>query len=369
MVWRETNVLSARLVVIASTEIGSAFAARAWPLVSCLTALLVALPAAANDAVRFQYDAPAECPDAAAFSARVRERSQHGRFATDGELARTFVVTITVETGGATGRVDFVDADGSHVFRKVRADTCEDAVSGIALVTALAIDGRALPEETPATVPVADPPAAAAAPAPGAHEVVERPPPPPPPPPRAPEREQRHDSTLSFSAGAGAGYASHKGPSGAPTLDIFAGARLSDYSPSARVSAWHFWTQATSEGRRARFRGFGLRLEACPLALGSAPWFFEPCLATDVGVLLASGVASAALAEPRESTRAWWDAVALARAGTVVGGWLSLEVQGELAASFAADRYGFGEPPADSDVFDVPRLGISARGGAGFRFW
>src|SRR5687767_5533485 len=120
---------------------------RALPLVVGLTTLLVPVPAGASDAVRFQYDAPVECPNEAAFVERVRERSQHGRFAAEGELARTFIVTITLDESGATARVDFVDTDGSAVFRKVRGNTCEEAVSGIALVTALAIDGRATPEE------------------------------------------------------------------------------------------------------------------------------------------------------------------------------------------------------------------------------
>jgi hypothetical protein len=325
------------------------------------------VPAGASVAVRFEYTAPAECPNETTFVERVRERSQHGHFAADGELARTFVVSVAVDERGATARVDFVDSDGSSVFRRVRGETCEEAVSGIALVTALAIDGRATPEEpeTPAATASAVPP----------------PPPVAPPaqqPPRAqlapPEtraaaaRETVRESALSFSAGLGAGYASHKGPSGSPTFDAFFGARLADDGPSARASVWHFRSEVTNAGREARFRGYGSRLELCPLAFGSSWWFVEPCLGADGGVLLASGVESAAIAEPRESARGWWDVLALARVGTLVSGWLLLEAQGELALPLVSDRYGFGEPPVDPNVFEVGSVGVSGRGGLGFRF-
>lgn len=339
----------------------------AVPLVFGLAEPPAAAPAAASVAVRFEYAAPAECPNEAAFVERVRERSQHGHFAADGELARTFVVTVAVDEGGATARVDFVDNDGSSVFRRVRGESCDEAVSGIALVTALAIDGRATPAEpeTPAaTASVAPAPRPVAPAATPPRKLAE----PTAPASRAPDaRETLHESTLSFSAGLGAGYASHKGPSGAPTFDAFFGARLSDHGPSARASAWHFRSEATSAGREARFRAYGLRLEVCPLALGSS-WFVEPCLGADGGVLMASGVESAAVAEPRESTRAWWDALVIARAGTLVSGWLVLEAQAELALPLVSDRYGFGEPPVDANVFEVGSVGVSGRGAVGFRF-
>lgn len=360
-------------MVVASSEIQSALSVHALRLVLSLATLLVPLRAAASESVRFEYDAPVGCPSEAAFIERVRERSLHGRFAGDGELARTFVVAITVDESGATARVDFVDADGSAVFRTVRGSTCEEAASGIALVTALAIDGRATtdaPATPAATVPAEPPPPAETSPAetPPAEPARASVHPTPSPATAASAPEQRQDSTLSFSAGVGAGYASHKGPSGAATLDVFFHARLSDDGPSGRVSAWHFRSEATSAGREARFRGFGSRLEACPFALGSRPWFIEPCLATEAGVVLAEGVSGADLADTRDSVRAWWDVLLIARAHTLISGWLLLEAQGELAVPLVAHRYGFGDPPVDPNVFAVPPVGVGARGGVGVRF-
>lgn len=324
--------------------------------------------------VRFEYSAPVECPTETEFIGRVRERSLHQRLALDGDFARAFVVTVTVGEGGATARVDFVDADGSAVFRTVRGSTCEEAVSGIALVCALAIDARATPEEPPATAPVAG---GAGASASSVAEPVPRAPPPPVPPPahaapETPSAERERTETASgwsFSAGAGVGYASHKGPSGAPTVDVFFGGRLAPLGPSARASGWHFRSDVTtSAGRGARFRAYGLRLEACPSSFGAPALFVEPCLATDAGVLSASGVVSAAVPSPRSSTGPWWDAIAVARLGALVSGWLLFEAQGELAVPLVSQRYGFGEPPVEPTVYDVGAAGVSARAGVGFRF-
>ncbi|HEX6273451.1 MAG TPA: hypothetical protein VFZ53_10430 [Polyangiaceae bacterium] len=322
--------------------------------------------ARAGEPVRFEYHAPSGCPDETAFVERVLERSLEQRLATGGELARTFVVTVAVDERGATARVDFVDADGSKAFRKVRGSTCEEAVSGIALVCALALDGRAVPDDPSA--PAAPVDASVAAP-PSAPTPPQTPPAQPSNTARAAAQPTRIASTLAFSVGAGAAYASHKGPSGAPVVDVFFDARLAALGPSARASAWHSWRDSTtSGGREARFRGYGLRLEVCPLAFGSSVLFAEPCLATDAGVLLASAVESSAVPEPQSSTEPWWDVVAVARIGSVVSGFLLFEGQGELAVPLVAHRYGFGEPPVEPAVFDVPAVGLSARVGMGFRF-
>jgi hypothetical protein len=350
---RVNNVPSPRLVAF----VGS------WSLT-----MAIVMPAHASEAVRFEYSAPAECPGQAQFIERVRERSQYGRLAADGEPARTFVVAITVDESGATARVDFVDADGSPAFRNVEGTTCEEAVSGMALVCALAIDGRAKPEEpTAANEPPVEPSAApsslpartaVAAPA-SASKPVDR----------GEQPARPRTSRLSFSAGVGASYASHRGPSGAPVVAAFFGGRLSDLGPSARASGWYFRSEATSSsGREARFRGYGLRLEACPLAFGKRSLFAEPCVATDAGLIGASGVPSAALVEPRNSTQGLWDVLAIARLGTVVSRRLLLEVQGELAVPLVRHQYGFGDPPAEPPVYEVPPVGVSACASIGFLF-
>jgi hypothetical protein len=332
--------------------------------VAFVATMLVAAWSRAAEPVRFEYRAPEGCPDESAFVEQVRARSLYQRLAAEGELARTFVVAITVDRSGATARVDFVDVDGSAAFRQVRGATCAEAASGIALVCALAIDGRATPDEPVASAP---PFAAQSGPAATPLASATRVDAPAPGPPGA--SPSRVPSTPTFSVGLGAGYASHAGPSGAPSIDAFVGARRADDGPSARVSAWHFWSDArSSSGREARFRGYGLRLEGCPIAFGSAWWFAEPCLATDGGVLLASAVESEAVPEPHDSTQGYWDVVAVARVGSVFSRFFVLELQGELVVPLVHYSYGFGDPPVEPDVYEMPAAGVGVRGAVGFRF-
>lgn len=88
--------MSARVV-----HLGFAVFAASWVL-----SVIQARPADASEPIRFEYRAPAECPTEAQFIERVRERSLHQRLAADGELARAFVVTVTVGEGSSTARVD-----------------------------------------------------------------------------------------------------------------------------------------------------------------------------------------------------------------------------------------------------------------------
>jgi hypothetical protein len=105
----------------------------------------VAMRAAAEEeAVRVAYTAPDSCPDEQAFVSRVRARTQHGRFAEPGELARTFDVSLIESAGAAgfAGQIAFVDVDGRSARRNVAGATCDEVASSLALIMALSIDDR-----------------------------------------------------------------------------------------------------------------------------------------------------------------------------------------------------------------------------------
>jgi hypothetical protein len=139
--------------------------ARARQFTAPVAFLLCASPAAAapqhdgpKEKVRILYRAPDECPDEAAFLAAVRTRTGDDAWeAAPGESARQIEVTVGVAPTGSSARLEFVDDDGHPVSRALTGSSCADAVSAIALVTALAIDSRFTHDdsqestETPAT--------------------------------------------------------------------------------------------------------------------------------------------------------------------------------------------------------------------------
>lgn len=339
-----------------------------------LVAVALAAEARGEESVRFDYRAPVECPGVAAFEERVRERSLHVRVAAEGELARTFDVAVVVASDGVSARVEFLDGDGSQVFRTVAGATCDEVVSSIALVIALAIDARAMQEEGRAS----------SAPPTSTHEVIRQ----PPRPDGAPRPRNRRSSLPARSSeiataegrgasafhawtstvGLGAGVASHEGPSGALVLDAFLATR--PFSPrwSLRGSLFHFRSRATTRsGQEATFRGYAFRAEACPWALLVRRFFAEPCAGMDVGAIAAEGLAGASVVNPRSRGRFWWQAVAISRLGVVLGA-VVLEAQGELAAPLLSYRFGFGPETGGVTVFEMPRVGVAARAGAGVRF-
>jgi hypothetical protein len=348
------------------------FHARRSSAAAGLIGVALAADVQAEEGIRFDYRAPLECPSAAAFEERVRQRSLHVRAAAQGELARTFDVAVVVTGEAASARVEFVDEDGSHVSRTVVGATCDEVVSSIALVVALAIDARATlgsGEAAPSAPPRPSP------------DVRELPPPrnepssnggrsvaPVPRPTRGERPLVSAPRAWAPTVGLGAGFASHEGPSGALTLDAFFAARPFSQRSSVRASLFHFRSGVTTRsGQEAIFRGYGLRAEACPWALLVRRFFAEPCAGVDLGVIQARGIAGASVVNQRSSTRFWWQAEAMSRLGVQLGP-VVLEVQGELAVPLFSYEFGFGPETRGVSAFQMPPVGVAARTGAGVRF-
>lgn len=383
----DTLLIGFRKQCLVNSKPSLRFGLGAWPVLVLLTVLAVPRPASASGSVRFEYQAPSECPGEAEFLDAVQARLVRGRLAAPGEVALRFTVTLSSDPAGASARVDFVDSDGIPAFRTIVGSTCNEVMTGIALVSALACDAQASAEESgeaqPKPVQEPAPELSAQAQAQVQPKRSESP---------AGEtalraqpivsfdvskersepvaRASRTEVRMGYDAGAGAGYASHQGPSGALAFDAFFGVRRFFRGMSARASAWHFRSETSenNDGREARFRGYGLRLEGCPLALGAPGWWVEPCIGVDGGMLVAAGVVSAQVAQPRRSRKGFGDLVGIARVGSIISGWLLLELQGELALSLVRYRYGFGASPAEPDVFDVPALGGAVRAHVGVHF-
>jgi hypothetical protein len=302
--------------------------------------------------VRIEYTAPASCPNEHDFIERVRERIVRSRFAKPDEMARTFRVTVTSKPERSVARVEFVDANGENVSRTIGADTCDEVVNAIALVTALAMEARA-GEEVPK--PGAPPPS----------RTPQTPRAEPRAKPSPPSATVSHEPRAHWDAGVGVELASGYAPSLTVGLRLFV--EWLPASWSVRVSASHADSGKVSvEGRRARMQFWGGRAEACPLRLALAEhWQAIPCAGLDLGALRGEGIASDEIDNPETTTELWLAPSVIARLQADLDQFLLLEAA--LDARFPLLRHEFFFEP-DNDFYTVPAIAFGASLGIGFRF-
>lgn len=326
-------------------------------LIALATVPLGARAETAGEAVRVDYAAPAECPDAASFAARVRDRTARARFAEAGELARTFTVKVNADASGYLGSLEFLGDAATIVSRRVHGEQCDAVVSSLALITALSLDASLRDDESATTAaesPPALPPRQARPPALPVQRVRRASPPP---------------LDRSALAGARVGLAGGYGTAiAAPRFDLLA--QLDWRSRvSLRLSAHYAWHEVTLDsGRGAKLRQQGLEVSLCPRRFRRAAWVVAPCAAVDFGSLRAAGIPSTELTSVRTET-IWW-----ASLGAQLGlsfepagpFWVEARVAGEVPLR-AGYRFTFDEPRAVA--YRVPRFAGSLALAGGVRFW
>lgn len=326
-------------------------------LAAGLSASGVAQAEPQEDAVRFQYDAPAACPDATSFTARVRQRTTRGREAVAGELARSFNVRVASDPRGFVGAIEFLDDAGAQVSRRVRGEQCEAVVDSLALITALALDATLHEEEPPEaqpagpTKPVVVEPVPAAVPA----RVVAS----PGPPLRPAERWLR-----SARIGVSAGYDTDIE---APRFGLLG--QLDWRSNWSLRFAPHFASSESTvdAGRRAELRIVGLESSVCYGLLRSDDFMVSPCVGLDLGSLRAEGQKSEQLPTASGDSIFWASAGPELRLAWEPELPFWLELQGALGFPLVARRFTFHAPPAP--VYEVPRFTQAFGVASGVRFW
>jgi hypothetical protein len=329
--------------------------------------LVASRAAAEEEAVRVAYAAPDSCPDEQVFVSRVRARTQHGRFAEPGELARTFDVSLTESAGdaGFAGQIEFVDVDGQSARRSVAGATCDEVASSLALIMALSIDDRV------ALAGTRDNPSLPSAPLAALSEPPKKATPSPAASPSAPRTTVAPAALhLRWDVGANAGVLTWVAPQPAFVFGAFVALGSREHAWNARLSV--FDARQTTDVRVAQQAHFAidwLRLELCPLTLPLAAHIsISPCAAFDGGAL--NGTASGDALSPNKNQPLFWAAgVALLRLSWEVQGRLILGLDGELAAPLIRHDFRIQNPDATfTSVFQVPSLGVGAKAGAAVRF-
>jgi hypothetical protein len=316
-----------------------------------------------DEVVRFHYRAPADCPDGQTFASRVQARTGRARLGEPGELARQFAVDVQVDAEGAGARLSFTDSRGAAVVRAVRGETCDEVVSAIALVTALAIEAG--PSEPGASAQQAETsPNAATAP-----KIETAPSPTPRRALRAPDPD-----ALAWSFGVEGSMSSWLGPG--LSLGVGAFGEVGTYAgPSGRITLLRATSHAMiqhrdqpSVFRRADFTGYIARVGGCPLALGLGAGFrVLPCASFGLGQLEGEGQQSQGLTPGGSGAILWAEVLAELRLDWTLSDSLVFSAEGELAFPlFGEQRFVFKGP--QQDVFVVPDVGGGGALGVAWRF-
>jgi hypothetical protein len=280
------------------------------------------------------YDAPPECPTAAAFSARVEARTR---------LYRTEPVALDVAlhaeggSGGTRGRL-VVQHAGNVTEREIAGRDCDEVVEALALIAAITIDPTADTSPHPTAHAEAPP---AAAPAPTPTPVSEAP--------------------ATWHVEPGVAFVVDGALAPDPSFGERAFVSYARDSPAAPLSALGLaatfvqsGTVSTGPDQSAAFELYTLRLEACTFGLARGILRLVPCVFGEGGVLRAQGT------HPAESLdqRVGWAAVG--PLGSLSARVLRvLDLRADLGAVVPLTRYRFrfiDEPT----VTETPSVAVTA---------
>jgi hypothetical protein len=294
-----------------------------WAVVVAV-ASLASRAGAEPETAAIHYTAPAGCPAEAEVLARLGEHAPVTRV--EAANVRVFDLAITAVDAGFRGALSVRELGGAATTREVAAPTCDDVVTALLLVAALAIEDRAA---EPIVVPVRGQPAAARG---------------------APERWH-----LAF----GAGIARYAGVT--PGALVGVPLYISAAHGRARGRAT-FDATATDDLGTTSFRWIAGRLDGCPYVWAAGRFEIAPCAGVQVGALTGKGTMIAAAAK---DTRPWLAPELIARIG-VRAGRARVELEATAAAPLVRDHYYIAP---STTVHEVPPIAYRLAATGAIEFW
>jgi hypothetical protein len=338
---------------------GSSLAYGRLARTACVTCALLSPSAhAQGGSPPIEYDAPTECPTAAAFAAQIAARTPAYRSGTDDPRLK---VAIDVSAGAVRGRMT-LERGGRQTEREVEGERCADVVAALALIAAILLDPDA--DTRPFPPPAAEDHGRRVEPA---------------APPARQELEPRsRPSRWRVFMGTELGVSGAVAPSLVLGPRWFAGvtrAEGGNWLSSMRFSVSRSQSETTAqplsrplEGQRfmasatATFTLSALRADGCALRLGGPELSVEPCLFFEGGVLRASGSHPAISRSERLS---WFSLGALARGSWILWDTLVLEANTGALVPLKTYRTMIG---SEDPVYENPRVGMVAGVGLAVRF-
>jgi hypothetical protein len=337
---------------------------------------VAAAQADGREPILVAYAAVVECPGQDVFVSQVLARTARARLAEPGEVGRTFVIAIRMEASEFRGVLTVATPTGETSLREVNAERCDEVVSALALVAALAIDPQAvttpLPPPAPAPPPSSSTPAPVLLPEPAPPfiapplppaPVVVAPAPPPAPLPLPPPPSWHLAVGAQGDVVYGVAPDLVAAPRGYLEID-HAGARL-----GLSVVGWPSRVEDTDLGD-ATITWVAARVEGCPTSLTGATLIgLWPCAALDAGVLVGTGHGKTDETNlvGRTSTRSWLAADLLLRLTLEPGDSLQIRLEGGAALPILRPEFVFQQGTVEERIHEVPVVGAFAGLGAGVR--
>lgn len=282
-----------------------------------------------EEPVVVEYRAPPGCPTEEAFIDQLRRRGIRAPLAAPGEKARTFQIDVKTETR-PHGRLTVIGLDGKRVTRTVAGRSCEELVSGLAVMTAVAISPLALAEPPPEP----EPPAPTPSPAPPASA------PPPEPPmeaPRSKEAPPQPRAAAQIEVGTGIRVFSLLTVAPEPILGAGVFVDLQRARASLRVGIDQTLPDTIGDGfAQARFAWTTARAELCPTFVSFGALSFAPCAVLDLGVVRATDSRGD---HPQDDLRFWATAGGLARVRFAMTRRWYVELGPALTATLSRDSF------------------------------
>jgi len=301
--------------------------------------------------IGIDYVAPPSCPDARAFRAALDARlADTPAPGSRGRRSVTLWVRVTVTSMKVVGQLAVVGGAGAEV-REIEGETCENVVSALGLLAALAVDLE--PEKS------GPPEGIEASSTKKTQPVLFR-----------SERGPPADWAWSAEAGAQVGAGSMLGPDMAPVVLPFVGVGFErpprggvDLAARVRLGFVRGAQSITTSAGDASFRVMAAQLDVCPIRFGLATGLaLRACSTGQLGAVQASG---ARVADAQTDVRAWLLVGVLGRVEWEVIHHLLLEAQGGVVVAATRHRY-FVDP--DTTLYRMPIVGGIFSGGLAIRF-
>jgi hypothetical protein len=342
---------------------------RAWIVLAvCPVGMLASAwshaQSAAPGVVRLDYQADPHCSAAVlspdSFVAEVHARSMRVRFSA--EASRSLVVRMARDRHKLGGRIELHEADGTTTERTVSGATCEEVVSALGLVTALALDPLASTSSADASTPSASVTASATvAPTSTSAQSADA---------GARAREENGSVPLdrrAWSFGAGADAEAVFGVSPDPLFAVpvyFEATRA--LSPHVGLGGGLRFERAgetaLTAGVGADFTWTAGAIDLCTVFRGGIVRF-NACLRSHAGAIDAHGEG---VTPQRSATRPWVDVGVSLALRLRIAAPVFIELAGAVGGALVQDRF-FLEP--STTVFQASALTAHAGGGLGFEIW